>query len=278
MIQPLFARRRPTGLAAVCGLAMALSVTTAQAQLNYTGNLSGFTEPFKRIELSSDESGAIAEMRVAEGDSVTAGQVVAQLDPRVQQLKAEIARQLASSQSAIQAAEATLEKRRSILSRLRKLAEKGHASDSEIIRAEMELAIAEAKLLSAQEEQVVREMEHRRALVELERRSIRAPVDGTVAEVHRREGEFLSPLHPEVITIVQLDRLLATFAVPSSSAAHFQPGHSVVIQMGSGRKVNATVHRLSVEEDAGSGTVEVKFLIDNSEGHIRSGEACSLEL
>lgn len=240
--------------------------------------LNGFTEPFKRIELSSDETGAIAELQVEEGDAIEAGEVVALLDSRVQQLKVEIAQHLANSNSELLAAEGTLEKRRSILARLSQLAAKGHASESEIIRAEMELSIAEAKLLSAQEELAVREIEHRRALVELERRAIRAPVSGTVAQVHRREGEFLSPLHPEVITIVQLDRLLATFAVPSSSITRFEVGQEVQLELASGRKVAATVFRLSVEEDAGSGTVEIKFLIDNPDRGIRSGEACTLHL
>jgi len=260
-------------LAAVGFCAFAFAIATIS-----NGQVIGFTEAYKQIELSSDEAGAISELYVEEGDAIAAGGVVAQLDSRVQELQLEIATKMASTTSQLVAAEKTLEKRKSILGRLQTLKAKGHASDSEIIRAEMELSIAEAKSLSAQEDIAVRELEQRRAEVQLARRSIVAPFGGVVSKVHRRQGEFLSPVKPEVVTIVQVDRLLATFNVPSSQASMFETGASFTLTLASGGTVEATVELVGVETDAQSGTVEIKLLFDNADGKIRSGESITLNV
>lgn len=259
------------------GLALVLLLACQNAQGQDSG-IDGFTEPFQKIDLASDESGAIDQLNFEAGDHVSEGDVVAQLDARVQQLQLEVATKLAEAKSQLIAAEKTVEKRKSILVRLKSLRSKGHASESEIIRAEMELSIAEAKYLSAQEDLAVREVEKRRAQVQLDRRAIKAPFDGVVAKVIRREGEFLSPLHPEVVTIVQVNRLLATFNIPSSQVSMFEVGREFTIQMANGKSVLAKVYRIGVETDAKSSTVEIKLVIENPDSSLRSGESCLLKI
>ena len=181
------------------GLVLSVLISSvASAQID------GFTEPFRTIELSSDETGSIAKLSVEEGQTVSAGDVVASLDTRVQELQLEIANQTANNSSQMVAAEATLQKRRTVAQRLRELASKGHARDSELIRAELELSIAEAQLLSAREEKAIREIEQRRAQVLLDRRRINAPFYGMIAKLHRQEGEFISPLKPETVSYTHL--------------------------------------------------------------------------
>ncbi len=256
------------------GFSLALLAMTAIAD----GQIDGFIEPFRSIELSSDETGSIAGLEIEEGDSVLAKQVVARLDVRVQSLQLEIAAHLASTTSQLEAAQRSLKKRQAIADRLKQLKDKGHASPSEIIRAEMELSIAQAKLLAAQEEQAVREIERRRAEVQLARRTIVSPFDGVVARIHRREGEFLSPLHPEVVTIIQIDRLLATFAVPSTELDQFELNKEFNLELENGTLIKAKVYRVGVETDAKSGTVEVKLVIENQSLELRSGEICTLNI
>lgn len=242
------------------------------------GQTQGFIEPFRTIALSSDESGAIASLNVKEGDHVQANDVIASLDSRVQELQLEIAQHMEEATSQLMAAEYTYKKRMAISKQLEQLRDKGHASESELIRADMELSIAKAKFLAAQEEQAVREIEKRRAAVQLERRNIRAPFDGVVSKIHRREGEFLSPLRPELITLIQTDQLLAAFAVPSSMVSSFQLGNQYDVEICGGQTVTGTVYAIGVETDAQSGTIVVKFLIDNGAHQIRAGESCVLNI
>ena len=255
------------------GLVLSVLISSvASAQID------GFTEPFRTIELSSDETGSIAKLSVEEGQTVSAGDVVASLDTRVQELQLEIANQTANNSSQMVAAEATLQKRRTVAQRLRELASKGHARDSELIRAELELSIAEAQLLSAREEKAIREIEQRRAQVLLDRRRINAPFNGMIAKLHRQEGEFISPLKPEIATLVQIDRLLATFMVPSSQVDQFEIGGKLEIELENGRVVEGKIHRVGLTTDAQSGTVELKLVIENPDNSLRSGEICSLKI
>ena len=263
---------------ALAFVSVANSQTPIEEEPQFGSEVIGFTEAYKKIDLSSDELGAIAEMFVKEGDYVAAKAPVARLDARVQKLQLEIATQVASTQSELIGAERILAKRKSILDRLRLLKAKGHASDSEIIRAEMELSIADANRMSAKEDMAVREIEMRRAAVQLERRSILAPFGGVVSKIHRHAGEFLSPLNPEVVTIIQTDRLLASFNVPSSKVTMLEVGQTHQLQLADGAIVDAVVEQIGVITDAQSGTVQIKFVIDNSDGGIRSGESVTLNI
>lgn len=268
----------------VCVVLAFVSVANSQTLDQYeassdsSSQVVGFTEPYKQIELSSDELGSIAEMFVAEGDFVRANSPIAKLDARVQELQLQIATQVASTKAELLGAERILAKRRSILNRLRQLQANGHAGNAEIIRAEMEFSIAESKVMSAKEDGAVRKIEMQRAQMQLQRRSILAPFDGVVSKIHRDQGEFLSPLNPEVVTIVQIDRLLATFNVPSSQISMFEVGATHQVELANGNIVDAVVEKVGVVTDAQSGTVEIKLVIENADGNVRSGESVSLNI
>ncbi len=258
-------------IAMFCLVAFALtSVANAQIQ--------GFTEPFRKVDLSSDESGSIAELYAEEGKGFAKNEVLARLDDRVQQIQLEITTEMSKATSQMEAAEQSYKKRQAIVNQLQQLKDKGHASESEIIRGSMELAIAKAKYLSAVEEKAIQQLEVRRAQLQLERRSIRAPFTGVVSRIHRREGEFLSPVRPEIVTFIQSDRLLATFAIPSSEIYQLEIGKSFDVHIAGGSVVTGTVYSIGVETDAQSGTVLVKLVIENPTLELRAGESCSLTL
>ena len=267
-------------LAASAVLIGAFNSSTAYAVVTQgeSEGIEGFTQPFRKIDLSSDETGAIATLEVREGDRVDSGDVVAKLDSRVQDIQLQIAKKVASSTSQRSAAAKTLTKRRAISQRLAQMHAQGHASESEIIRADLELSIAESRYNTAVEEAGIREIEVTRAAVQLQRRTITAPFGGQIAKIHSREGEFLSPLHPEVCTIVQTDKLLATFNVTSDQARQFAVGQSYELRLENGETVSAEVYIIGVETDPQSGTVEVKLVIDNSDFQIRSGENVTLHI
>lgn len=261
-------------------LIVVLAISFAQSAVAQSEDyaIEGFIEPFRKIELSSDETGAISDVLIEEGALVKQGDVIAKLDSRVQEIQLEIASQVANSTSQQRAAGNTLKKRRAIALRLDRLKLQGHASESEIIRSDLELSIAEANYFNSVEESAVRDIEMRRAQVQLERRTIKAPFDGFIAKIARREGEFLSPLHPEVCTLIQVDRLLATFNVDSREASGFHVGESYELRLSNGSTIQAQVHSVGVEINPQSGTVEIKFVINNEDYKIRSGESCSLNV
>ena len=260
------------------GLVVGLAIILYGAVLAAHGQVEGFIEPYRSVDLSSSETGIVQELAVEPRDIVQEGDVIARLDDRVQQVQVELAEHLLQSKSALLVAEKTYQKRVSIQNRVQELIRTNSASESELIRAEMEPTIAKSRLLSAQEEMVTRRIELKRTSTQLASRSVIAPFSGTVAKVHRREGEFISPAHPEVVTLVQLDRLIAKFNVPSSLVSSCKVGQEVEVSMADGTKLIAQIFSVGVQTDAQSGTVEVKLLIENPDGEIRSGEICTLNV
>ncbi len=260
------------GIRTVCMGAILVSPHVLLAQIN------GFTQPVRQVELASDETGAISELLVDEGQSVHKDQILARLDDRVQRLQVESALHLTHSSSALEAARQSLEKRELIAQRIRELIADGNATESEQIRADLEFAIAHAKYLAAQEDAVGREIDLRRAELLLERRSIRAPFDGVVATIHRREGEFLSPVRPELATIVDVSSLLAVFNIPSADLPEIRNQQHLTVTLADDRQVTGQLHSIGVQTDAESGTVQIKVRLENANGSLRSGEQCYLEL
>ncbi len=257
---------------ALCVLAISVCPQLLFAQIN------GFTQPIRQVELASDETGAISELLVDEGHPVSKDQVMARLDDRVQKLQVESALHLSTAHSALDAARQSLEKRELIAQRIRELIATGHATESEQIRADLEYSIAHAKFLAAQEDAVGREIDLRRAELLLDRRTIRAPFDGVVSVIHRRQGEFLSPVRPELATIVDVSSLLAVFNIESSELADVQSRENLTITMSDDTQVTGKLYSVGVQTDAESGTVQIKIQLDNADGKLRSGEQCYLEL
>lgn len=240
--------------------------------------LDGFTVPFRIVDLAFDESGTLIELFVKEGDRVQGGGPVARLDDRIQQLQLELSRQLASSVGALEVAQKTFDKRQEILANLQRLHGNGHAAESELIRSELELSIAKSRLLAAQEEAIARDIDMRRAGLMLERRTLRAPFSGVVTRIHRHEGEYVSPMRPEIVTLVDLDRMFALFNVPSRSLDRVSNGQTVQVSFPSRTQVSGIVYYVGVETDAQSGTVQVKVLLENKDASLRAGERCFLNL
>jgi len=260
------------------GLFVGFAVVLFALVLTAHGQVEGFTEPFRSVDLSSDETGIIFELSVEEGDFVEAGDMIARLDDRVQRLQLELAQHLAKSKSALLVAEKTYEKRVTIQKRIEALILSNNASQSELIRAEMETTIAKSELLAATEELATREIEQRRTAAQLARRTIVAPFSGTIGALHRSEGEFVSPARPEVVSLVQLDKLFAKFNVPSSTVTSYEVGQEVEVSMANGTTVVGQIFSIGIQTDAQSGTVEIKLVIDNTDGEIRSGEICTLNV
>jgi RND family efflux transporter MFP subunit len=239
----------------------------------------GFTEPFRVIDVAAAEMGIIDEIEVREGDRVGEGEVLATLDKEVLEVTLQIAAETKAARGQLAAATAELRLRTERLERLTTLRESRHASEQEVIRAVEEKEVAEGNLLAIQESLQVKELEYERIKAQLERRNVRSPVDGVVTEIYKDAGEFVAPTDPIVLTVVQLDPLLATFSIPAQHIRGLEPEGTVVLRIGSASsKTRGTVEFVSPVINAQSGTVTVRVKLANPDGRFRSGERCKLLL
>lgn len=244
--------------------------------------IEGFAEPYQEIDVSAVADPAIiTEIHVREGDAVQKGQVIANLDTRVLEASRQIARKRASMVGRIMAAQADLRMRTRQVEKLRMLRTKGHATQAELDRSEVDLAVAEAALMRAEEEQALAELEVKRIEAEIERRFLRSPIDGVVTLVHHEVGEATLISDPRVITLVQLSTLRVNFSVSASQSFALKSGEKLKVQLpelGRNATATATIDIVAPVFDAKSGTVKVACILNNSQGKIRSGMRCLLEL
>jgi len=205
----------------------------------------GYTEPYKTITVSAAEAGVIKQLPVEEGSVVKQGQLLAQLD--VAQLEAEL--DIAMIQAGLQ---------RTKVERLDELARSQRAAKEELDRARGDMKIREAEI--------------RKLQAGIETRTMRSPVDGIVTEIKRDPSEAISLANPHVLTVVQIDRLLVNLFLTPQRAAKLKVGGAASLMLGeASQNVPATVEFISPVTDAASGTVRVKFVVENAAGKLRSG-------
>jgi multidrug efflux pump subunit AcrA (membrane-fusion protein) len=144
------------------------------------------------------------------------------------------------------------------------LAQSTRVTPEELEKAKTELAIKEAQV--------------RRIDAMIEVRTMRSPVEGVVTEIKRDPSESVSAATPHVLTVVQIDRLSVNLFLPPARVEKLKTGGKAeLLLLDPERRVAATVEFVSPVIDAASGTVRVKFSLENPAGEIRSGGRCTLE-
>ena len=243
------------------------------------GEIEGFAEPYKTIDVAAVEPGLLVALLVEEGALVEKQQPIADLHQDVLKASLEIARAQRDSLSPIRAAEAEVRLRQSQLGKLKELRKSDNASEEEVNKAELEFELAQSRLLQAQEQHEVRKLEFDRAQLQLDQRSVKSPIKGVVTFVHKEVGEFLSPTDPIVLTVVQLDPLTVIFSVPASQIEELKTGQKLPLRIdGHKQPREAEIELVSQVINAESQTVRVKAKLPNPKYELRSCVKCYLTL
>ena len=157
----------------------------------------GSVRALNMVEVGSQLSGQIAELHADFNTPVTAGDLLARLDPqtferRVQEAEANLAVARANveiQRAGIRKAEVTLANARREFQRQESLVERGSVSRSALdqaeavfLSAEADVEIAHAQLRNAEATVLQREAALEAARIDLDRTEIRSPIDGVVIE------------------------------------------------------------------------------------------------
>jgi len=239
----------------------------------------GFTEPYRSVHVASAETGLLQALLVKVGERVVAGQKLGTLDDDLQRAQLKIAQQQVDARGRLKAAEAERAVNERRYEKLSQLLARGQASPEETERAKANLEIAEGKLLAEQDEQRLLTLQLERAQLAVQKRAILAPLSGVVAEVHHQVGEFISPAAPQVVNIVELDPLAATFLLTRSQLISLKRQRQIRVRFAdSNQQAVGTIDSIAPVTDAESGTTAVRIRLDNPNGEFRGGERCLLEL
>jgi RND family efflux transporter MFP subunit len=260
----------------VAALTLAAGVASGQVaeEAVQSQGTEGFTEPFRKFDLIPPEVGIISRLLVREGDRVQKNQLLGSLDCDVQQVALELAEANLAAHGKLDSAQADRDLRRRRLAKLRKLHEMGHANEEEVLRAESELAVAEANVLVALEQDIADSLEVKRIAATIERRTFRSPTSGVVTRIYHEEKDMVGSNASPVLTIMEVDKLRVTFTIPTVQATQLKTGQGIPVMFINGQKAKGTIEFISPVTEADSDTVRVKVLIDNPQGKYRCGVRC----
>jgi HlyD family secretion protein len=185
-----------------------LDVTTQVARRGPITRLvtaAGHLQAHQTVKVSSNISGDLLSLAVKEGDHVAHGQVLGQIDRRLQEAQvAQFRAGVANAKAAIDQIVASIAQDKNDLSRTKILADQRLASQSDLDKAQTQLKVDEGRLAAQKELVAQNQGQLETALYNLQRATLTAPIDGTVLEIQHKVGERIrgSDLSEDVVLIM----------------------------------------------------------------------------
>jgi len=218
--------------------------------------LHGKTEPNRVVDVASEVAGRVEDIRVEEGQTVRcedADCVLVQLNT-----------DLLQAQYDRYKSEAGFNQRD--YERLQEAYKRGVATQTEVDQARMRAESFRALMDSA--------------AAELERSTIRPPIDGLVNEIPIEEGEYLQPGSP-VVQIVDLDVIKVVVNVPERDISYFSLGDEATVVLngdGGEREMAGRITFISQLADPATFTSRVEISVPNADRRLRTGKVVDVLL
>jgi RND family efflux transporter MFP subunit len=212
----------------------------------------GITEPFMDVTLGASVAGIIHGEFFKEGSQVKKGDVILELDKRLEELEVERRRAvMAQNKMQLDSTRALVQTTKSV-------------SKEELAKKEAEYNIAVA--------------EHGIAVEQLAHRQIVAPFAGAITEIQLRPGAAVAPYQP-LVRLVDTSRCYFVGQLEGKIMTHLKPDAPVKIHLeGCAQPVPGKICFISPVVDPASGLAKVKALFENPDGKIRPGLAAKMEL
>lgn len=227
----------------------------------------GKLEPKEYVDVGVQVSGQLEKIHVELGDTVKAGDLIAEIDPKIYEA------QVQSGQARVKQLGAQLAQQQAAI----KLAQQQHARSEQLIKnnaisqdtfdgTETALTVARAQLeaLSAQMEEAQSSLDESKA--NLGYTKIYAPMDGTVVVKDVREGQTLnaSQSAPTVVQLANLDVMTVRAQVAEADVMRLKPGMEVYFTtLGSqGRRWQGEVRQILPSPEVINDVVLYNVLVD----------------
>lgn len=241
-----------------------------------TQRVTGSIRAVSRAEVAAREDGAVIEINANEGDAVTKGQILVQLDPR--RLDAQIAQAKATitaANSVIEQREAEVKRFETDLAMKRKLYQQDAISESEFLDAEREATVSGTQEKSARDSLAAAGAALDLLEVRKQDLTIRAPFDARVVSRQGELGEWLRAGDP-VLTLISSGEVEAWLQVPERYDVDLSR-EAITVSVGAAQH-SATNLRPVPEADATNRVVTVIANIADPEDELVPGLSVSAEL
>jgi RND family efflux transporter MFP subunit len=232
-------------------------------------------EPSRVVEMSSAVEGVISEVLVDKNDIVKKGDVLARLDAGLENATVALRQMQAKLSSDVEAQQLALDFSQRSLDRVSNLYEKKAASYSELDKVKTEHAIAAQQLRQAQDRKRQADFEYKRALADLQRRTLVSPIDGIVVDRYKEPGEHID--FDPVLKIAQLNPLKVEVYAPAALYGSIKTGMKATITPELGtppQTYTAEVVLVDQVIDGPSNTFGIRLSFANPNNKLPSGLKC----
>jgi HlyD family secretion protein len=249
---------------------------------------SGEINPRQKVEIQSKVIGEVVALPVREGDAVKAGQVVVEIEKQLYVAARDQAR------AALDQARVNLERSRAEVAneelnfaRVTQLQGEGVLSQDAFDRAKLARDAAAIGVRAQQEAIRQAESAYQRAIDDLERTTIRAPMDGTVTALNVEKGETavmgtMNFAGSVLMVIGDLSEILAEVEVAESEVVALAFGQTAVVRVDA---LPDTPLAGRVAEIGSSGIktgdvvkFRVKVALDRPDPRVRPGMTAKVEI
>ncbi len=269
--------KRITTISLAAGVVLVGAVMLSPAQSGDTAGpdlsrFEGIAYPSKQVVLNAPIDGKLTAIHFEEGDTVTAGELLAQMDDAEQLVVVASAKLQKDSVAEINRAKFALDEAVILLDRATITFQRDAASEWEVRRAQLQKDQAEADLQIAHDRKALAGANLELEEARLKRLRLLAPFDGEVIERNAEPGATLTQTDP-VLAVALLDPLEAHINLPVSVFDNLKIG--AVYQLDAGDPINQTlpgrlkhVYRII---DTASETVRCVFTIENPDAKLIAG-------
>ncbi len=220
--------------------------------------ISGTLKAQKQSLIKSKSGGEVISLALKDGDSVKAGQRVAQIDDLDAKLR------LNERIAARKATQAQLELAQRVYQNQRQLFDKGFISQAALDSAQTQLDVARANLESAQASLKVVEKS-------ISDTVLTSPISGIVAEVFVQVGEKVAS-DARVLSVVDLKSIEFEASVPADLILGVSVGQTVPIRIdGAAQEFLGRVERINPTTQSGSRAIPVHVSLGQGASNLRAG-------
>jgi HlyD family secretion protein len=150
----------------------------------------GHLQARETVKVSSNVTGDLLSLSVKEGDHVKPGQVLGQIDKRLQESQvAQVRGAVASAVAQAAQVDATLAQDRRDVERVQKLFAGDLASAADLEKSQTQLKLDESRLTAQRQVIAQHQGQLETALYNLSRATLTAPIEGTILELYHKVGE-----------------------------------------------------------------------------------------
>ncbi len=268
-------------IAALLSLTMsanAQQTTTESLQPDALKAMDCIVEPSEIVELGSSVPGIIDKLHFERNNFVNSGDIVAELDSRVELATLELATARAEISTSLDLRRENAAFGLRTQDRNQQLFKESTISAQDMDKVKTETYIAQLQARQEEDNQRIAQLEAERALQALNQRTVRSPIAGVVIERYKSVGEYVEA--EPVYRIANLNPLHVELIVPVSQLGTITTGMkaeiSIDLDSADDESHVAVVTSVDRVADAASGTFGVLLSMPNAGLRIPSGVRCNL--